>query len=271
MLRFAPFAVYSVRVAFPDADRRALLLLAAAIGFATAVPETMSTPIKSLAKQDVVVLLHGMGRSALSMKRLEWALVNRGYRVVNVSYPSTRFPVEQLVERHLRPSLRALEESSPARVHFVTHSLGGILLRQYLATHALTNLGRVVMLGPPNRGSEVVDALKRWSCYRLMVGPAGQQLGTGDRDLPRTLGPARFEVGVIAGDRSLNPFFSRLLPGPDDGKVSVAGARLEGMADFLVVHHSHTWLPCRKSVIQQVVSFLEIGRFTRRSGASVHG
>jgi pimeloyl-ACP methyl ester carboxylesterase len=221
----------------------------------------MKRPVEQTPRQDVVVLLHGMGRSALSMKRLEWALVNRGYRVVNVSYPSTRFAVEQLTDRHLRPALQAVERSSPTRVHFVTHSLGGILLRHYLAAHALTNLGRVVMLGPPNRGSEVADVLRRWSCYRLLVGPAGLQLGTGERDLPRTLGPARFEVGIIAGDRSLNPFLSRLLPGPDDGKVSVAGARLDGMADFLVVHHSHTWLPWRKAVVQQVVAFLETGRF----------
>ena len=198
------------------------------------------------------------------MKRLEWALVNRGYRVVNVSYPSTRFAVEQLAEKHLLPALQEIQKSSPGRVHFVTHSLGGILLRQYLSTHALTNLGRVVMLGPPNRGSEVCDALQRWSCYRLFVGPSGQQLGTGERDLPRALGPARFEAGIIAGDRSFNPLFSRLLPGPDDGKVSVASARLEGMTDFLVVHHSHTWLPWRKAVIVQVVGFLETGRFARR-------
>ena len=224
----------------------------------------MKTDAHPGSDQDVVVLLHGMGRSTLSMKRIEWGLVNRGYRVVNVSYPSTRFAVEQLVEKHLLPSLREVEKSSTGRVHFVTHSLGGILLRQYLATNALTNLGRIVMLGPPNRGSEVTDTLRQWSCYRLLVGPAGQQLGTGGRGLPRALGPARFEVGVIAGDRSFNPFFSHLLPGPDDGKVSVASTRLDGMADFLVVHHSHTWLPWRKAVIQQVVVFLETGRFARR-------
>lgn len=198
------------------------------------------------------------------MKRIEWALVDRGYRVVNVAYPSTRFAVEPLAEKHLLPALQEVEKSAPGRIHFVTHSLGGILLRQYLATHTLTHLGRVVMLGPPNRGSEVCDALKHWSCYRLCVGPSGQQLGTGERDLPRALGPARFEVGIIAGDRSFNPVFSRLLPGPGDGKVSVASARLEGMTDFLVVHHSHTWLPWRKAVIQQVVGFLETGRFARR-------
>ena len=213
--------------------------------------------------QDDVVLLHGMGRSALSMKRIEWALVNRGYRVTNISYPSTRFGVERIVTTHLLPELHRIQRSSPARIHFVTHSLGGILLRHCISLQALTTPGRAVMLGPPNGGSEIADTFKKWFCYRLLVGPAGQQLGTGTWDLPRTLGPAPqgFEVGIIAGDRSLNPIFSRLLPGPNDGKVTVAGTRLEGMTDFLVVHHSHTWLPWSKAVICQVLAFLETGRF----------
>jgi triacylglycerol lipase len=213
--------------------------------------------------QDVVVLLHGMGRSTLSMKRIEWALVNRGYRVVNVGYPSTLHSVEQLARSHLAPALRDLDLPSGGRVHFVTHSLGAILLRQQLAMEPMPNLGRVVMLGPPNRGSELAEGWKRKFWYRLATGPSGQQVGTGERDLPRALGPAQFELGVIAGDRSLNPIFSRILPGPDDGKVAVAATRLEGMADFTVVHTSHTGLPCRKIVIQQVISFLETGRFSK--------
>jgi len=223
----------------------------------------MKSDAKPGPPQDVVVLLHGMGRTKLSMKRVEWALEDRGYRVVNLSYPSTRFCIEDLAEKHLRPALEKIQKSFPRRVHFVTHSLGGILLRQYLATHALTNLGRIVMLGPPNHGSEVTDKLRRWFFFRLLVGPSGHQLGTGADDLPRKLGPARFEVGIIAGDRSVNPLFSRLLPGSDDGKVTVASARLEGMSDFLVVHHSHTWMAWRRAVVRQVVGFLEKGKFGR--------
>lgn len=213
--------------------------------------------------QDVVVLLHGMGRSMLSMKRIEWALVNRGYRVVNVGYPSTLHSVEHLASTYLAPALRELDLPAGGRVHFVTHSLGGIVLRQQLATEPVPNLGRVVMLGPPNRGSELAQAWKGKLWYRFATGPSGQQVGTGECDLPRALGPAHFEVGIIAGDRSLNPLFSRLIPGPDDGKVSVTSTRLEGMTDFTVVHHSHTGLPWSKPVIQQVISFLETGRFAK--------
>ena len=234
-----------------------------ALGFGTLIPGSVNAAADHHSYPDVVVLLHGMGRSTLSMKRIEWALVNRGYRVVNIGYPSTRYSVEQLARLHLGPALRELDLPSGGRVHFVTHSLGAIVLRQQLAAEPLPNLGRVVMLGPPNRGSEIVDALKRGPCLRLFAGPSGQQLGTSAEDLPCKLGPARFELGVIAGDRSLNPFFSRRLPRPHDGKVSVESTRLEGMSDFLVVHCSHTFLPWSKRVIRQVVSFLETGAFLR--------
>lgn len=226
-------------------------------------PASVNAATDKASRQDVVVLLHGMGRSTLSMKRIEWALVNRGYRVVNVGYPSTLHSVEHLARAYLAPALRELDLPPGGRVHFVTHSLGAIVLRQQLAAEPVPNLGRVVMLGPPNRGSELAEAWKGKFWYRLATGPSGQQVGTGERDLPRALGPAHFEVGIIAGDRSLNPVFSRLIPGPDDGKVSVTSTRLEGMADFNVVHHSHTWLPWSRTVIRQVISFLETGRFSK--------
>jgi triacylglycerol lipase len=154
-------------------------------------------------------------------------------------------------------------QASAPRLHFVTHSMGGILLRCYLRDHPIPNLGRVVMLAPPNAGSELADWLKpRWF-YRALNGPAGQQLGTDG--LPRALGPwpaGAGELGIIAGNVSLNPLFSAHLPGPNDGKVTVASARLAGMRDFLVVLHSHTWLAWREPVITQVKSFLREGHFS---------
>jgi len=218
------------------------------------------------AADEVVVLLHGMGRSALSMKPIQWALARRGYRTVNISYPSTRFDVENVVHSHLVPALKEIRKTSPARIHFVTHSLGGLLVRHYHSLQPASLPGRTVMLGPPNGGSELADVLKKLAAYRLLVGPAGQQLGTGAQDLPRALGPARFEVGVIAGDRT--PFYSWWLPAPNDGKVSVESTRLAGMTDFIVVHHAHTWLPWRNEVIRQVLAFLETGRFTKVGQAS---
>ncbi len=222
----------------------------------------MSMPVTpSLSNPDTVVLLHGLGRSALSMKRVEWTLRSAGYKVVNFDYPSRRFSVEQLAGDRFAPFLARLQPAPGTRVHFVTHSMGGIILRCYFRDHVLPQLGRIVMIAPPNSGSEVADRLKGLRLYQLLNGPAGQELGTDG--LPPHLGPAPGDTGVVAGTFSFNPLFSSWLPKPNDGKVSVASARLESMRDFLTVPYSHTWLMWRKPVLRQVMAFLRAGRFDR--------
>ncbi len=216
---------------------------------------------------DRVVLLHGLGRTSLSMLRLEMALEEQGYEVHNIGYPSREHTVEELAERYLAPALAECCADGRRRVHFVTHSLGGIVLRYYLSHHDLPGLGRVVMLSPPNRGSELADWAAEKAPVRELLGPAAAELGTGPESLPNRLGPVDFELGVIVGDRSLNPYFSEMIPGPDDGKVSVERAKVEGMKDFLVVPHTHTYIMMREDVIEQVVHFLEHGRFRRDAAA----
>lgn len=210
---------------------------------------------------DTVILIHGLGRTRWSLYRVERALKSEGYTVVNVTYPSRAHSIEALAQDYLGPLIAA--HASAKRIHFVTHSLGGIILRCYLRDHALPNLGRVVMLAPPNTGSQLADRLKSTWLYRTVNGPAGQQLGV--TGLVQTLGPwpkGTGELGIIAGDVSLNPIFSASLPGPNDGKVTVQSARLSGMRDFLVVPFSHTWLAWRSEVIMQIKIFLRSGNFT---------
>jgi hypothetical protein len=212
--------------------------------------------------RDTVVLLHGLGRTPRSMRRLETALRARGYRVENVGYPSRRADIATLSE-HLGAALERCCAAVPGRIHFVTHSLGGIVVRHYLAGRRVDNLGRVVMLGPPNGGSELVDLLKRVPGLRRHLGPSREQLGTDAASPPAGLGPVGFELGVIAGSRSFNPLFSSLLPGPDDGMVAVARTRVEGMRDFLVVPRTHTFMMRSREVARQTVAFLENGVFAR--------
>jgi pimeloyl-ACP methyl ester carboxylesterase len=185
----------------------------------------------------------------------------RGYRVVNHGYRSTRSTIDDHAVE-LRRAIGALAAGTD-RLHFVTHSLGGIVVRAMLADtrHWPPNLGRVVMISPPNQGSELVDVLAGYRLYRLAMGSAGEALGTGEESAPNRLGPVRFELGVITGDRSLNPLFSRLIDGPSDGKVGVERARVAGMRDFLIVERSHSFIMRAPEVVAAAFRFLESGRF----------
>jgi hypothetical protein len=218
-------------------------------------------PITLNHENEYVVLLHGLGRTTSSMRKLEKLLLSRGYETINFGYPSRREPIERIAGVHIPAALAQCRRVSASKIHFVTHSLGGIILRQYLQANSLPEGSRIVMLAPPNRGSEAVDYLKKFFFFRWLTGPAGQQMGTDPESLPNSLKPIGADIGIISGNRSLNPFFSALIPGPDDGRVSVERAKLEEMADFLVVPSSHTFIMKNPTVIKQVLHFLEHGTF----------
>jgi triacylglycerol esterase/lipase EstA (alpha/beta hydrolase family) len=206
---------------------------------------------------ECVVLLHGLARSARSMQTLQRALRARGYQVENIDYPSRKHGIAVLAELAIGDALARCATTQVRRIHFVTHSLGGILVRYYLTHHRIGKLGRVVMLAPPNQGSEVVDRFGTLPGYRWLNGPAGFELGTRHDSIPLQLGAVDYPVGVIAGTRSVNPILSMALPAPDDGKVSLPRAKLAGMRDFLSVPVSHPFIMRNAAVIQQVIRFLE--------------
>jgi len=209
-----------------------------------------------------VVLLHGLARTSSSMGNLEEFLADRGYQVLNIDYPSRKHQIFELA-KIVRNEVVS-KTGNAEKVHFVTHSMGGIILRCIQQNDPLPNLGRVVMLSPPNHGSEVVDALGKLWLFEFINGPAGRQLGTDGNSISKRLGKVDFELGVITGDRSINWINSLIIPGKDDGKVSIESAKVEGMADFLIVHVSHPFIMKDKAVITQCLHFLQNGSFDIR-------
>ena len=223
--------------------------------------------------QDCVVLLHGLLRSDSSMTTLEQALSEQGYTVVNMDYPSTEYPIEHLADTYVAQAINQchththsnthgnINSDIDSNTHFVTHSMGGILVRDYVDRHGSAGIGRVVMLGPPNQGSEAVDKLRFLPVFGWLHGPAGLQLGTDQQSRVKQLGAVDFELGVIAGTQSINPLLSVLIPGSDDGKVSVENTKVLGMKAHKTMSVTHPMMMKNEKVIGQTVQFLATGTF----------
>jgi pimeloyl-ACP methyl ester carboxylesterase len=213
------------------------------------------------ASPETVVLLHGLGRTSKSMNYMQGQLTETGYNVFNYDYESRKNEIDSLVT-DLQQYLGTCCSQKESDLHFVTHSLGGILVRALIARERPKNIGRVVMLSPPNRGSETVDLLKDYKLFKTIFGPASMQLGTDPDSVPNRLGPADFELGIITGDKTIDPVSSLIIPGVDDGKVAVENTKLEGMADFLIMNVSHAYIMENPEVVGEVIHFLRNGSFS---------
>lgn len=247
--------------------QRKLIEFASGSGYAIAalflaacatMPQTESYVVEGA--DECVVLVHGFNRSYRAMRDMADALHETGYTTVNVDYPSRSGTISELVSLSVELGLEDCRSTGATTQHFITHSIGGILLRYFHEHKPIADLGRVVMLAPPNQGTEIVDKTRNIPGASL-VGEALLELGTDEDSLPAQLGPVDFELGVIAGTGTMNPIMSAMLPDEDDGKVSVVRTQVLGMKDFLIVDDNHHYIMEDKVVIRNSVAFIETGEF----------
>lgn len=208
-----------------------------------------------------VILLHGLARTSASMNDMQDELIDAGFAVAKIDYPSRTKPIEELAGPAIELGLAQCRSQTVGNVHVVTHSMGGLLFRQYVADHGADAFERTVMLAPPNKGSEAVDALRDVPGFQWLNGPAGLQMGTDENSVALQLGPATSDVAIVAGTFSINIVLSTYLPDPDDGKVSVESTKLDGMCAHLEVNVSHPFIMEDEGVIAEVISYLNTGRF----------
>ncbi len=216
------------------------------------------------ASPGAVVVLHGFVGVPAMVAPVSRALRARGFRTLTPYYDSWSLPLGEIAGRLAR-RIEAFASAGPPDepLHFVGHSMGGLVTRALIARDRPPRLGRVVMLGTPNQGSELADLLNRWSATRLLLGRAAPALiTTRSAALAAMLGSVDYPLGVIAGTRPMLPAVSdRILPAPHDGKVSVAATHVAGETDHLILPLGHMMLAWRRAACTQVVTFLKTGAF----------
>lgn len=215
-----------------------------------------------VAEEKCALLLHGLGRTASSLSKIEKRLIEKKFHVWNETYPSTEKSIQEL-SLHIKDGLDFCDRKNSSSIYFVTHSMGGILVRTYFQNKSETKIKAVVMLAPPNQGSEIAEEFKNASWFKWYSGVAGQELGTNSKSTPNTLKPVSLPIGIIAGTESSDPWFSYLFKGPNDGKVSVESVKLDEMLDFITVPRGHTFIMNDKTVIRQILYFFEHKKFEK--------
>lgn len=212
--------------------------------------------------KDLVVLLHGILRSKTDMALLSQFFKSHDYNTLNILYPSREKNLEELSD-FVREKIESCPDyDGDTTIHFVTHSMGGLVTRYYIAREKPTNLGSVVMLGPPNTGSEFADWLSETEVlapiFKTIFGPASAQLSTKYKHLETEID---YPLGVIAGNASVNPLAPWILDGEHDGIVPVERTKIEGMKDHIVMQATHSFMMFNKSVMEQALYFLQNEEF----------
>lgn len=222
-------------------------------------------------KTHLIILLHGLGRSSFCLSKLANFIKTNGFSILNINYPSTKCSIEESVD--IVHNIIHQEFDNYKIISFVGFSMGGLVIRAYLNKYPLLKLGKVVMVGTPNQGSEVADFFKDNRLYRKIFGPAGLQLTTvrlndtrsADRQNHDILfGNVNYQCGIIAGNLALDPCYIFMKGEPSDGKVKVSSTKLDNMTDHIIINVTHWYLHRSMQVWRQIVYFLKYSKFASR-------
>lgn len=210
---------------------------------------------------ECVVLVHGLWRSGFAMRSIDSHLSEQGFATVRIDYPSTAHEIPVLAENYLGPGVSSCSEQGAEKIHIVTHSMGAIVTRHYLQNNSLPQGSHVVMLSPPNQGSELSDKFGDSWWYQWFVGPAGSSLTKKENGIIEKLKPVDESIGIIAAYRNWSLWPSSWLPTPNDGTVSVESMALEEMDDFIIVEDGHAMMRFNQEVLDQISYYLSSGKF----------
>ena len=215
----------------------------------------LSTKVFSM---QYLILIHGINDTSKGFKKMEQHFSSQ-YKVININYPSLKYSIVDLSNKYLTPVMNKISKSDT--INIVTHSMGAIILRQYLNEKYPKNIGRIIMISPPNHGSEVADFFHTLFLYKKIYAKAGSSLskdGLQKLNLPDSIG---YNYGIIAGTGTLLPFFSIFIKGKDDGKISINRTKLSDMKDFITLHYSHDFIAKKKKTIKYTENYLKYGKF----------
>ncbi len=225
-------------------------------------------PVQST-EDHLILLIHGIGRSTGTFTNMKAAMLQQGHAAVSVSYPSTR----RSIEAHAAQIARLISNlENTKRISFVTHSMGGLVVRKLLARNddwkTKITVDSIVQIAPPNQGSAIARWLKDNPLYKTVSGPAGQELTP---EATARLPPLKHVFSIIAGGRNTEKGYNPLLPGDDDGTVSVKETYLAGASDFLIIPAIHARLSNDPRTIKATLNFLRLGRFhpSKRKAATL--
>jgi triacylglycerol lipase len=210
---------------------------------------------------DYVVVIHGLAWVRDTLKPTAKHLQDEGYQVVRFKYDSRQTLDEPALAQEITHLLQTECPDPTRRIHFVAHSMGTVVTRSYLQQHSLPNLGQVVLMAPPNQGTELADAIGKSKLLQEIFGRGAIALGTDASSLPNRLAPPTYSPGVIMGDRSMFWPTSWMLPGRDDGVIAVERGKLPGMGGFIVLPANHIRLPGDVSVLRAMDAYLRTGTF----------